>query len=180
METIVFITTALTCAIVAFVTWKHTPPMHAEKTCLQQTLEKVLDLEEYIKKLELKQEHTTRCILNRAVYICQPIHGLQISEEISFFDLYVVDNNGKQVEFKINRTKNPYRYLNYGSSNAEDHLPILLEFNCPIIFKYIEFHRLHIPNAKNVGVYLLLEGGKVRIPITNIKHIICNTVFLML
>ena len=60
MENIVFISTLLSCAIFAFIT-RHVNPKNTEKTRLQQTLDKILEIQECVENLEvlfkLKHEH---------------------------------------------------------------------------------------------------------------------------
>ena len=180
MENIVFISTLLSCAIFAFIT-RHVNPKNTEKTRLQQTLDKILEIQECFQNLEvlfkLKQEHTARCILYRAVHVSQPIFGMEIlGGDVQFKDVYVVDYNENQVEFNINRNKNliwGYR----SSKGTEDHTYIVIEFRFPVIFKYIEFTDLKIYNSKII-IALLLQGDKTGVLINENEHIICNTAFL--
>ena len=183
MENIVFISTLLSCAIFAFIT-RHVNPKNTEKTRLQQTLDKISEIQECVQNLEvlfkLKQEHTARCILYRAVHVSQPIFGIEIQGcEAQFRDVYVVDYNENQVEFTINRNKNLKRgyRIRRDSIHTEDHTFIVIEFSFPVIFKYIEFTDLHTYNSENITA-LLLQDHKIGVTINENKHIICNTAFL--
>ena len=169
IENIVFITTALVCALFVFVT---------------QTLEKISNNDKYIqslkKELKMKHEHIMKCILYKAVCISQSIHSIKITDLpgpvfVNFKNICILDKNDDKIEYTINRQKQSYGYQisNY-STNPENRKHLIIQF-CSVSFKSIEFVGLHIGNTRYVSVILISQNTETTIKMKQEKNIICNT-----
>ena len=95
MEHIVFVLT-VTCTLLVIIL---------------QSFKKITGIEEHVRSLEnelkLKHEHIMKCILYKAVCICEPIHGITIKRiggiYVSFKNVSILDKNEKRAVFTINR-----------------------------------------------------------------------------
>ena len=154
-----FVTTALACALFVLIT---------------RVFEKMTDIEKHVRSLEnlleRKHEHVMKCILYKAVCVCEPIHGLKIEcGDISFTDVRILDKNDNEVVFKINRHEKQdcgYRKCSHDKislkSTAEDRMDLIIEFE-PVMFKYIEFDDVSICNTKRIFIDLLGYDKQVHI-----------------
>ena len=170
MENIVFITTTMVCVLIAFAL--------DQISCINCIIEKYYNLE---LSLRAQQEHIINCILYTPVQICQPIHGIKItgSQNMQFQDIYVSDGNNGKVPLKINKVKNIYYTIMFqGSSDPQAHKDLLIEFDCPVIFKYIEFVNIVYMLHKKAEMTLLHGDTETKVYIVKEKPIICNTEYI--
>ena len=191
IENTVFVITAFACALFVVITQslekitvieEHVQSL--ENELITQSLEKITVIEEHVRSLEnelkLKHEHIMKCILYKAVCICEPIHGITIKiigGYVSFKNVSILDRNEKRAVFTINRDqkRNEYRISKHCTSKwEEDHTNILIQFQ-PIIFKYIEFDNFYVLNTKYVSIVLLSQNTETEIKIKQKEqNIICN------
>ena len=185
METVVLLTMSLVSCFYFFVI---VPKINECQKCyeiefIRGVNEQLVLVQDYLKKLDTilqeKEEHIMKCILYSAVRVCRPIRGIRVDTTVTlqFKDVRVTDTKGGNVSFSINRkVKQPwgYRVCNL-SSFEEDKNELLIEFETPVVFKYIEF--VDIGNCQSdARVRLLADGDDVVVVMNKEKHIICNTV----
>ena len=185
METVVL----LTMSVISFVYFFVIVPKisehqkFSELECIKGVNEQLVLVQDYLKKLDTvlqeKEEHIMKCILYSAVRVCRPIRGIRVDTTVTlqFKDVRVTDTKGGNVSFSINRkVKQPwgYRVCNL-SSFEEDKNELLIEFETPVVFKYIEFVDMGHCQS-DARVRLLAEGDDVVVVMNKEKHIICNTV----
>ena len=168
MEHIVFVMT-VTCTLLVIIL---------------QSFKKIAGIEEHVRSLEnelkTKHKHIVKCILYKTICICEPIHCIRIDTGyVCFMDVWIVDQDEKIVNIKINRQKRNfgYRHIDRGSKYAEDHTDLLIEFD-PVIFKTIEFDTFSV-STKGVYMILLSQNTKTAIHMIHEKNIICNTSMFM-
>ena len=168
MENVVFITTAMVCVLIAFAL--------DQISCINCIIQKYYNLE---LALRSQQEHVIKCILYTPVQICQPICRIKITQSIEFQDIYISDGNKEKIPFRINREKKIYySKSNNGSSHTQNSKDILIEFDCPVIFKYIEFVNIVSMTSNKTEIILLHGDTETKVFITKEKHIICNTEYI--
>lgn len=185
METVVLLTTSLISFVYFFVIVpkisKHQKLSEIE--CIKGVNEQLVLIQDFLRKLDTvlreKEEHIMKCILYSAVRVCQPIRGIRVDTTVTlqFKDVRVTDTKGVNVPFNINRKVKQtwgYRVCN-GSSFEEDKNELLIEFESPVVFKYIEF--MDIRYCEPVTeIHLLTQGDDIVVVINKEKHVICNTV----
>jgi hypothetical protein len=167
MENIVFITTSLVCVLIAFAL--------DQITSFQCIIQQYYNLEIALRS---QHEHIIKCILYTPVQISQPLRRITITQNIAFQDIYISDGNKEKIPFKINREKNIYYERSNCSSHPKNSKDILIEFDCPVIFKYIEFVNIVSMVHKEAKIILLHGDTETKVYITNEKHIICNTEYI--
>lgn len=185
METVVLLTMSVISFVYFFVIVpkisKHRKLSEFE--CIKGVNEQLVLVQDFLTKLDTvlreKEEHIMKCILYSAVRVCQPIRGIRVDTTVTlqFKDVRVTDAKGKNVPFNINRKVKQtwgYRVCN-GSSFEEDKNELLIEFESPVVFKYIEFMDMGQCQS-NARVRLLTQGDDIVVVINKEKHVICNTV----
>ena len=186
MEVFVFVTTSFVVCICIFASVAMID-RHRELSEIdfcKEVYEQLSRIQNYIDTLETvlrdKEEHIMKCILYSAVRLCRPIRGIKIESTVSlqFKDILVIDEKGERVAFKINRkTKQSwgYRVCNV-SCFEEDKNELLIEFETPVLFKYIDFVDLRYCGPDTRIKLLTQEGDDVVVVVSKQKHVICNTV----
>ena len=185
METVVLLTTSFISFVYFFVIVpkisKHQKLSEIE--CIKGVNEQLVLIQDFLRKLDTvlreKEEHIMKCILYSAVRVCQPIRGIRVDTTVTlqFKDVRVTDTKGVNVPFNINRKVKQtwgYRVCN-GSSFEEDKNELLIEFESPVVFKYIEFMDIRYCEPAT-EIRLLTQGEDVVVVINKEKNIICNTV----
>ena len=169
MENIVFITTTMVCVLIAFAL--------DQISCINCIIQKYYNLEIALRS---QHEHIIKCILYTPVQISQPLRRITITQSIEFQDIYISDGNKEKIPFKINREKKIYYSKSNGSSHPQNSKDILIEFDCPVIFKYIEFVNIVSMVHKEAEAEIILLHGdtETKVFITKEKHIICNTEYI--
>ena len=97
METVVFITTALVCVLIAFAL--------DQISCINCIIQKYYNLEFALRS---QQEHVIKCILYTPVQISQPLRRITITQNIAFQDIYISDGNKEKSHLKLIEKK---RYI---------------------------------------------------------------------
>ena len=179
IEDLVFIGTALSCAMIAFVTWCFRKTNNTEEPSFEEKIAEAI--ETYVEqklhrfKLELvedqikKEDHMVNCILYRSVNITEQIKSVNVRTyvQITYNDIHVFDWNGEKISIEIENIP-----LAFNSQMAANPMEMNIEFEVSGNFKYIEFTGLKIPNPN--GAKTWQSSGNVTF-LTCDKTIVCTT-----
>lgn len=185
METLFFVVTAFLCSFFVFLSEKNRKLKHEEMECFHKALDRLIELQEYIDRIERslreQKDHTVKCILYRAVHVCEPICCIRIDvpgNYVQFRDVHIIDVEGKKHACVINRnTKQSWGYrISPCSIYEEDHKPLIIDLKTPVLFKYIYFEKL-ICNNNGSEIVLVMKNSEKKATINKKKHVLCNTFF---
>ena len=163
METVVLLTTSFISFVYFFVIVpkisKHQKLSEIE--CIKGVNEQLVLIQDFLRKLDtvLREKRVDTTVT------------------LQFKDVRVTDTKGVNVPFNINRKVKQtwgYRVCN-GSSFEEDKNELLIEFESPVVFKYIEFMDIRYCEPAT-EIRLLTQGDDIVVVINKEKHVICNTV----
>ena len=186
MEDIVFVMTALSCAMISFVTWCVRKTNNIEELTFEAKIAKAIEQQlqqfklEMVEDLLIMQENMINCILYRSVNIAEQIQGMQVDTfgcRMHFNDIHIIDHNGEDVYFKVTnidkiKTLNKY----YLCAQIME-----VEFKNSVAFKYIEFVGLKFESSNHTKAKVHFLSDKAVISTTLIsekKNKIYNTEFI--
>lgn len=179
MENFVFIVTALSCAMIAFVTLGVRKTNNTEEPSFEEKLAEAIEtyVEQKLQRFKLemvddqlkKEEHMINCILYRSVNITEQIKSVNVRTyvQITYNDIHVFDWNDEKMLIKIEHISLP----DPGNVAAKP-MEMNIEFEVSGNFKYIEFTGLKIPNPNFSKCYQSLVHVTF---LTYDKTIICTT-----
>ena len=170
MEDLVFVMTALSCAMIAFVTWCVRKTSNTEEPSFQENIAEAIEQQLQLFKMEMVedllnwQQHMTNCILYRSINISERIEGMRVDafgSRMRFNDVRIIDHDGEDVYFKIvNMDKNGQNVYHLSSVIMD------IEFEKSMAFKYIEFIGLKFDTSNHT---------KAKVHFLSDKTVICTT-----
>ena len=175
MEDLVFVMTALSCAMIAFVVWCVRKTSNTVGPSLQENIAEAIEQQLQLFKMEMVedllnwQQHMMNCIVYRSVNIGERIEGMRVDafgSRMRFNDVRIIDHDGEDVYFKIVNMDKNEQNLYYLSSYPPSAAIMDIEFEKSMAFKYIEFIGLKFDTSNHT---------KAKVHFLSDKTIICTT-----